>query len=272
MKNKNVMRATLALNLMRNIIGIKFIDFKEDFDIIDVALPQKKGPLCYHARQAMDGNLFKATEDYVTCDYARYAIGLSKPDNTIVEGRSYKYCGLYESNSISKNIVTSMKYINQDIYGMVMGPLNLMDDADVVIIADYAETVMRIMQGYAYKFGNPEQLSFFGNQAMCADLISKPFSNNDINISLMCKGTRANGQFDKGEIGVAVPIGMFDSLVDGIVNTVNPVTYANEKRQILSKLDCEDDLGIKIDVDYNYGLGLKAYDSKVQKFKNLNNI
>ncbi len=267
MKNENVKKATIALNLQRDIIGIKFIDFKEDFDNLSLRVPLKNGPLCYHAREAMDGKIYKAVENNLTCDYSRYALGLSKPDNTILEGRSYQYCGLCETNSVAKDIVKSMKYINHEIYGIVIGPLKMMDDADIVIIADYAETIMRIMQGYAYKFGNPKNLSFFGNQAMCADLVSKPYSNNDINISLMCKGARANGRFDKGELGVAVPIGMFDSLVDGIVKTVNPVLNSIDKKRILDELDNENDLGIKIDIGYNYGLGLKEYDNKVREIR-----
>lgn len=267
MKNENVSKASIALNLQRNIIGVKFVDFKEDFDNLNIPVPSKNGPLCYHAREAMDGKIYKVVESNVTCEYSRYALGLSIPDNTIIEGRSYQYCGLYETNSIAKEIVRSMKYISHEIYGVVIGPLKLMDDADIVIISDYAETIMRIMQGYAYKFGNPNNLSFFGNQAMCADLVSKPYSNNDINISLMCRGARANGRFDKGELGVAIPIGMFDSLVDGILKTVNPVLNATEKKRILDKLDNEGDLGVKINIGYNYGLGLKEYDSKVKKIR-----
>lgn len=265
MKNENVKRATIALNLQKNIIGVKFIDFKKDFDNLNLPAPLKNGPICFLAREAMDGKIFKVVEKNITCDYSKYALGLSRPDNRILEGRSYQYCGLYETNSIAKQIVASMKYISHELYGIAMGPLELMDDADVVIIADYAETIMRIMQGYAYKFGNPKNLSFFGNQAMCADLISKPYSNNDINISLMCKGTRANGRFEKGELGVAFPIGMFDSIVDGIVKIINPILNSNDKKRILSELDNIDDLGIEIDMDYNYVLKLKEYGGRIKE-------
>lgn len=265
MKNENVKKATIALNLQKNIIGVKFIDFKKDFDNLNLPAPLKNGPICFLAREAMDGKVFKVVEKNITCNYSKYALGLSRPDNRILEGRSYQYCGLYETNSIAKQIVASMKYISNELYGIAMGPLELLDDADVVIIADYAETIMRIMQGYAYKFGNPKNLSFFGNQAMCADLISKPYSNNDINISLMCKGTRTNGRFEKGELGVAFPIGMFDSIVDGIVKIINPILNSNDKKRILSELDNIDDLGIEIDMNYNYVLKLKEYGGRIKE-------
>lgn len=272
MKNENVTKASIILNLQKRIIGVKFIDFKEDYDVLDVPVTTKNGPMCFHAREAMDGKIFKAVAHNVTCDYGKYAVGLSKPDSTIVEGRSFEYCGLSETNSIGKDIVSSMKYIEHQSYGVVMGPLELMLDADVVIIADYAEVIMRIMQGYAYKFGNPENLSFFGNQAVCADLISKPYSNNDINISLMCRGTRANGRFEKGELGVAVPIGMFDAVVEGVVKTFTPVANANEKKRVLSAIEQTDDLSEEIDMNYNYGMGLKEYDNRVNEIRNRNKL
>lgn len=160
-----------------------------------------------------------------------------------------------------------MKYNDQDIYGVIIGPLSLMEDADVVVIAGYGETIMRLIQGYAYKFGDPKNLSFFGCQAMCADVVSKPYANNDINITLFCRGARAYGRFDKGEIAVGLPINMFDSLADGIVKTVNPVNNPKEKETILNRAKDELDLIGEIDKSYNYEMGLIEYDEIIKDNK-----
>lgn len=268
MKNENVRQASIILNLNKKIIGVKFIDFKEDYEVLNVPVAETVGSICFHARQAMEGKLFKFVADQVVCDYGRYALGLTKPDSTIVEGRSFEFCGLTETTAIGKNIVASMKYIDHISYGVSMGPLDEMEDADVVIIADYAETIMRVMQGYAYKYGDAKQLSFFGNQAMCADLISKPFSNHDINISLMCRGARSYGRFEKGELGVSVPIAIFDNLVDGIVKTFTPVANVREKQRVIDAIHADDVLHEYIDLTYNYGMGLKEYDNRVAKLRN----
>lgn len=265
MKNKNVDRIMNSLKLEKEIVGVKFIDYKKEFDNLSIERAEKKGPFCYLAREAMDGNIFKADESDITCDYARYALGVTKPHNSIKEGRSYCHAGLYESNAIAKDIVESMKYSDHRIHGVVLGPLRLMEDADIVIVAGYSETIMRVMQGYAYKFGNPKNLSFFGNQAMCADLVSKPYKNNDINMSLMCKGTRVYGRFNKGEIAVGLPISMFDDLADGIVKTINPVNNSKEKKDIAESLKGDEDLVKSIDYDYNYGARLKEYDEIIEK-------
>jgi len=269
MKSENVRKASIILNLDKKIIGVKFIDFKEDYEALELPILKKQGPVCFHSREAMEGNIFKVVADNVSCDYGKYALGLDKPDSTIVEGRSFKYCGLSETNAIGKEIVASMKYIQHRSYGIAMGPLELMTDADIVVIVDEAATIMRIMQGYAYKFGNPEHLSFFGNQAACADLISKPHSNNDINISLLCRGARAYGRFEKGELGVSIPIGMFDALVEGVVKTFTPVANATEKKRVLSAIEETDPLNEEIDMNYNYGIGLKEYDLRVDELRKI---
>lgn len=268
MKTENVKKATLALDLRHNIVGIRFLDFQEDYENVDVKEAKKCGSFCSHVRNAMDGMHFKINELKVTCEYARAALGMTKPDITMSEGRSFEYCGLCETKTIAKNIGKAMLYIRQDIYGVEIGPLQEMEKADLVIIADYAETIMRVMQAYAYKYGNPEHLSCYGNQAMCSDMVSKIYHNNDINISLMCKGTRNYGRFDKGELSVGFPIQMFDPIVEGIIMTINPVHSPQDKRRIA--LECSEnpvDLGIELDEKYNYGLGLKTYDARVNKIR-----
>lgn len=272
MKNKNVERVRIALGLERHIIGVKFIDFKEDYDRLEIKSAPRKGTVCGHSRAALDGQVFKAIRSDVVCDYGSYAMGLEKADSTILEGRSFDYCGLSENSAVAKDIASSMKYVPLEVYGFIMGPLELLDDADVVIIVDYADTIMRAMQGYAYKFGSPKNLSFYGNQAVCSDLISKPYSNNDINISLMCKGARNYGGFDRGELGIALPIGMFDAFAEGVVATINPVSNGKEKQRILNEVGDDDILGIDIDMIYTYGKGLAEYDERVKELRKKNKV
>jgi uncharacterized protein (DUF169 family) len=305
MKNTNVLKMTTALDLQHRIAGVHFLDFQEDYDNCKAKPASHRGPYCYQVRQALDGKHFKVDKNLVTCDYARAAIGLEKPDISMREGRSFDYCGLSETRTIGKNIADAMMYIDQDICGVELGPLEEMEHADLIIMVDYAHTIMRIMQGYAYKYGAPQHLSFYANQAMCSDMTSKVFHTNDINISLMCNGTRRYGKFDKGELAVSLPINMFDPLADGIIETINAVQSGPEKKRIMETLEytdgpaCEENsaacnadpechaqeprtndkpdhtgtsgkkniLGIEIDTHYNYGKGLLEYDNHVSDLR-----
>lgn len=102
---------------------------------------------------------------------------------------------------------------------------------------------------------------------MCSDLIAKPFTNNDINISFMCKGARLFTQCSDGELAAAVPVQMFDSLVDGILKTVNPVLEKNQKEELLSRLDSADELGITIDSSWTYSTRLRQYMKRVEQMR-----
>lgn len=270
MKNSNVWKMTTALGLQHRIAGVHFLDFQEDYDNCKAKPASPKGPYCFQVRQALDGKHFKIDKSLITCDYARAAIGLEKPDISMREGRSFNYCGLAETRSIGKSIADAMMYIEQDICGVELGPLEEMEHADLVIMVDSAQTVMRIFQGYAYKYGAPQNLSFYSNQAMCSDMTSKVYHTNDINMSLMCNGTRRYGRFDDGDLAVALPINMFDTLADGIIETINAVQSGPEKKRILETLEhsegpvCkENSLGVEIDMHYNYGKGLLEYDNHV---------
>lgn len=269
MKNTNVWKITTALGLRHRIAGVRFLDFQEDYDNCKAPLASRKGPYCYQVRQALDGEHFKVDKNLVTCDYARAATGLEKPDISMREGRSFDYCGLAETKAIGKSIADAMKYIEQDIYGIELGPLEEMEHADLVIMVDYAQTVMRIFQGYTYKYGAPKNLSFYSNQAMCSDMTSKVFHTNDINMSLGCNGTRRYAKLDDGEVAVSLPINMFDTLADGVIETLNAVQSVPEKKRIMETLEQseENSLGIEIDMHYNYGKGLLEYDNHVLELR-----
>ena len=259
MKNENVNRVTKALNLNYPVIGAKFIYYKQEYDAFNVPALEKKLSVCGMSKQAFDGNVFKATSDRVSCIYGGYAIGAYQPSRDVLAARGMNACGLYNSTATSKEVLDGMKYLNQDLYGLLMGPLDQLPDADVVIILGTAYQVMRAMQGYSYNFGNPKNLCSIGNQAMCSDLIAKPYTNNDLNVSFMCKGARLFTQCTDGELAIGLPIHMFDLLVDGIIMTLNPVLEKKQKEELLQRLDTPDELGVEIDASWTYSTRLKDY-------------
>lgn len=267
MRYDSARRIAQILDLERRIIGIKFIDYKSEFDELKIEKLKGKGTVCFMARKAMEGNMFKVDSSSFASEYGAYALGIMQPDTSITEGRSYNACGLYESLSISRSITESMCYLKHNVYGAAMGPLEKMESADVVIIIGMAEQMMRVIQGYAYKFGMPTSIRTIGNQAMCSDLISKPFTSGDINLSLMCKGARQYAQCHPGEVGIGFPINLFESISEGIMKTVNPVSSNKEKDAILQRLDSDDDFKNKITKDSNYGKYLKEYDTYVQNLE-----
>lgn len=253
------------LDLDKRTVGVRFLEYQKDYDALS-NLAEKKGSICFLVRQGMEGNHIRANKDTVTCHYGAYALGIRKPDASIVAGQSYYACGLYKDKSIARKIVDEISYINQEIYGIEIGPVSEVESPDIVIIACNAKQAMRIVQGYAYEMGAPKNINFFGNQAMCGDLISKPYMNSDLNLSLFCKGARASGRFEDGEVGLSMPYHQFDKVVDGLISTVIPVATKKEKREIMERLE---EKGLKfpyeMNYEYVYGIGLSRYDNMVEQ-------
>ncbi|GAA0742410.1 DUF169 domain-containing protein [Clostridium oceanicum] len=268
MKNSSVNRLSKCLGLERKIVGVKIINYKDQFDKLEIDNLEKRITFCNMVKRANEGDLFKAKEENFFCEYGAYALGIIKPHNSIASGNSYDAAGLYESQTIARSITEEMCYLKHDAYGVVVGPLNLMEDCDIVIVISYAADIMRILQGYGYKFGMPKNIRTLGNQGMCSDLVAKPFYKNDLNVSLMCEGARKYSKCFKGELGVAMPINMFDSVVDGVIMTMNPVASNREKDEILKRLQSPMELGIKIIKDTDYGKYLKKYDSYIKEITN----
>lgn len=261
MKNESVNKIKKALGLKWEIIGVKFLPFKEDYQALAVPELNKKISVCFMAKNALDGKSFKAHGENVGCVYGGYAIGLVESNYHVDSGYNLPLSGLHESYAVGKNVMEGMKYLKHQMYGIQMGPLTEMEDADIVITLANAYQMMRIMQGYAYYYGQPQNLCTVGNQAMCSDLISKPFSNNDLNLSLMCKGARLFTKCGDGEMGVAMPIQLFDNVAKGTALTVNAVLEKKQKQKVLERLEHPLELGMEIDLDNTYSTKLRTYDA-----------
>jgi uncharacterized protein (DUF169 family) len=268
MNTDKVKRITKALGLDRQIIGIKFITFRQEYETLELPAVKGKVMFCYMANKAMAGEHFKVCADNFFCNASAYALGVVEPSIHVSSGRTYYSTTLYESRAIAREAVNSMCYLRHQVYGAELGPLADMPEADTVIIMGSAFQIMRVMQGYAYKFGVPKHLCSIGNQAMCSDLVAKPFYHNDINFSFLCKGARMYTKAGEGELGVGFPVNMLDGIAEGIIMTVNPVNHKPEKEAILNRLDSPDELGIEIDFEAGYGKSAAEYEAYVDRMAN----
>ena len=64
---------------------------------------------------------------------------------------------------------------------------------------------MRITQGYAYHNGHIKNVQFGGIQGICQECTTRPFENNEVNISMLCSGTRCVAQWQKDELAIGIP-------------------------------------------------------------------
>lgn len=218
MENIRIEKVVKELKLEREIVGIHFLVYENDYNKCDAEPTSKINRLCGHVNKANHGMKIKVRLENFSCGGGPNQTGIRPTPECYISGQIMKYTELYQDLAIGRSVCDSYKRIPQKIYGLEIGPLKEMSDADVVIIIAMAEQIMRIMEGYAYHFGTPKPFTSVGNGAMCGDLTSNPFMKNDINLSVMCCGARTSTVSSSGELGVGMPSHIFKYIADGIIN------------------------------------------------------
>ena len=253
MKNNDVNRITKALGLRRDIVGVRFLYFKHEYDNLELEEDGRKTSYCMMVKHAMDGNHFKAKLKHFACRCAIEALGLDDEMECVESGQRYYSLNLYESRAVAKDVTKDISRIKQKIQGIEIGPLNQLEDADVVMFMVNAYQLMRVVQGYTYKWGIPKNLHMAGNQGVCADLTAGPFEDNYMNFSILCAGTRMMCAWGDDELGVGLPIQQFAPLTEGVIQTMNYIDYPNHKDAISKRLDDPMELGVAVDKKLHYG-------------------
>lgn len=224
---------TSALEMKRHVVGVKFLADKQSFDAAYGKHPYNQMPYCVMVKVAMSEVSLKTTLDNHSCRGARNVLGLTEPLNSFMTGESGKQLGLYCDGDTAQNAAAKLTRIENKSYGMQIMPLKDFSEApDVVIIVTSPYNVMRIMQGYGYYHGVKKACSVSGNQAFCSELTAEPVVNGEVNFSMLCSGTRFWCGWSKDEMGIGIPYGYFDDIVDGLMNTLNATEPLSDKLRI----------------------------------------
>lgn len=251
---KNINKINDYLELSRDIVGIKFIKTEEEFNKNKGRKLPHMMAYCTMVRNAASKNDgVKAKVENIACYAASQALGLAEVTKTDRDGSKRINFGANKDLEVSKKVSENMVYCDEKNYGVNIMPLSQFEeDPDIVIIISNGFNMMRISQGYAYHYGHVSTAQFSGMQAMCQECTSYPYMKDDINISMLCAGTRMLCQWEDDEIAVGMPFSKFYNLVDGIENTINPLERNKNKKIIKEKLDkSKNDLVIKFNENYD---------------------
>ncbi len=259
MKNLNLdlLKINAYLELDREVSGIKFLFSKEEFDEFNAVELKNKMAYCTMVRNSMKGRAIKAKAENFACISAAKAVGLAEVTHEDDSGKGRVDIDAYKNLCIGRNVSKDMIYCKHKIYGIGIMPLReYIVEPDVVIIVTEPFNVMRISQGYAYHKGQIKNTKFTGMQAICQECTSYPFENNDINISLLCAGTRMLAQWKESEMGVGMPYHLFNTIVDGIEKTINPLERNKNKEKIEKKISQSGIENVEIIYNKNYDDGM----------------
>lgn len=259
MDNLQITRVSKALGLENKILGLRFLVLEKEYK--DSSAEEHEDlSLCSLVKLACNGKSVKCNASTIGCDDAAYAIGLKEVPEYVYSGRKEFEDRKYLSKSIAFQVQNEKKYIPHEIYGAIISPLEEIENPDLVIVIATAKDMMRLTQGYSRYYGVNKNLLSIGVQGICSELVSKPFMNNDLNISLLSNCCRKLTDFSAGCMGASFPIHLAENIFKGILETVNLTENNIPKKKILERLDSPDELGFEIVMNYDYAIQASKYE------------
>lgn len=244
------------LELDRKPVGIKFFFDKDEFENFEVDQRARRITYCNSVQLASRGKSMKLAKENQACPNGAMALNFVDVPEAMANGKGRFSKNIYDSIEISKNINDQMEFIEERPFGMAVMPLeNYRENPDIVIVVASSYNIMRMIQGHGYFNGYTNNLRTVGLQAVCQDLTSYPYKTEDINISLLCPGTRLVADWEMDEIGIGIPFKKWNEIVKGVIETTNPFARDDKKRLIISKLEEKglDSSGIKLNENYDDG-------------------
>ena len=250
----NLIQSYLDLN--RKPVGVKFFFDKNRFESFEIPQKDRKLTYCNSVQLASKGHSMKLTKENQACPNGAFALNFIDVPEPIANGKGRFSKNIYSDVDVSKSINDDMKFIERKVFGISVMPLeNYKEDPDIVIVVSKSYNIMRMIQGHGYFNGYTNNLRTVGLQAVCQDLTTYPYNTGDINISLLCPGTRLVADWEMDEIGMGIPFQAWNQIVNGVIETTNPFERDDKKKIIIKNLKEKnlDYSGIKLGENYDDG-------------------
>ncbi|WP_142415608.1 DUF169 domain-containing protein [Hathewaya massiliensis] len=249
-----------VLDLNREIVGIKFLHDEAQYNEANALDIKGKIRYCVLVKSASLGHALKIRGENCSCQGASRTLGFIKPNKRYSSGLTYMDFQFYESMSISYKTVQEIESIQHCPIGIMAKPLYMYKEStpDVVIVVTKAYNAMRISQGYTYKFGLKKNFTFAGNQALCFESTTIPYKNSDMNISMLCAGTRHYASWNDEELCLGIYYNKFQDILDGVINTINTIEPNDKKNRIINKNGSDLVDGYRVTLNSAYYLGNKT--------------
>ena len=226
-------KLNILLDLDHPPVGVRFLYSKEEFDRCEGILPKKPLMYCRAVRAACSGHRIRLSREKGGCRGSNRALGLTEPDDSYWTGESGCGLGLYKDKETAACVAGENPILPPVTYGLLIQPLSFFTcDPDVVILVANSRETMRILQGYTYEYGLCHGFNMSGNQAVCVEATVTPALRQELNVSMLCSGTRHHARWKTDQIMTGVPAAKAEGLVSGLIGTVNAIEYDGRKTEI----------------------------------------
>lgn len=241
-----------ALDLNRRAVSVTFLKTKAEYDEAEGSILKKPINYCQMVASAARGHSIKAKAEDFLCQSGVQVFGLGPLNPCNSKGENWARLGLYKDAELSRTVRGELVYLPQKYFGVTVAPVEKQSGfPDVVLIVSNPYNVMRIVQGYAYSYGMPKSVNLIGNQAVCLECTARPYAVKDMNLSLLCIGTRHRARWEDEEMAVGIPGEQFADVVTGLMSTLNQMENDENKKKIEVKLKRQN-IPFEIRYGYNY--------------------
>lgn len=229
------------------VVGVKLLYSEDEYNSIDSKEAKGKMHYCGMIKNATRGKSIKSKYQGFNCQSAPRVLGINSSDLKNSKGELWAKLGLYKNSDISFSIRKELTYLQNKSIGVYVSPLeNFEDTPDVILCICNPYIAMRIFQGYSYHYGIAKNIQIVGNQAVCNECTARTLYTKDINLSLLCIGTRHRSKWGDDKLAVGIYKTKFIKVVDGIFSTVNQMEDNKNKKRIFENLKNK---GIEYDID-----------------------
>lgn len=245
--NKKTQLLRSYLRLEHHVVGVKMIEDVSLKSYDSYTTRSGRYSYCQMIDFATKDNVFKVTDEQFGCDTSARMVGVRPYYEEQEDIDGWYDAGFYEDREIATVQKEAVRPVDKKHTGLIVGSLEQIDlDPDVVIVLCNPYQAMRLVQGYTYNYGFNSKFGLSGMCGVCFESTSLPYAKQDISMSLLCAGSRANAGWSDDLMMVSFPLFMMDNILKGIINTANKCEPDNYKKTIIEQLK-------------TYGLDLDGY-------------
>lgn len=162
---------------------------------------------------------YYATVDDIACRRGASSIGL--------RGISEEECVAEDAYTHTLDVETARRLYRfipmlppNSSKAVLMGPLDeLPTEPDAVLVVGNPGQMLKVVEGYVWGRGEPLTLSSTGLHGVCGDGIARALATGKISLSFPCGGARRVGLYADEEMVAAIPFGIVDEWIDGLIST-----------------------------------------------------
>lgn len=250
-KQNELLHALLELD--HEIVGVRFLHHETDYKNNSAQEILYKMPYCVMVKSALAGHRIKVKKENFGCMAAARALGFVAPKASFLEGKDGYSFGIYKDLETAKCSSGNITLLDSSHYGMTIAPLDQCKAApDIIIMVTKPYNAMRMTQAYTYSFGNQNPFKMGGLQAMCSETTAYPMKTGNLNISMLCAGTRNLCHWKEEELAIGFPYRKLEAILTGLLQTLNPLERNHKKQIIQDKFEALGIAPIPIQMNRNY--------------------